>query len=70
MTEEDNKPGRAVDDAILHQQYRRALSSFEGIILSEIELTRTLGNRLNYAIQAGTLSWPPSPSPSPCCSLP
>jgi hypothetical protein len=55
MTEEENKAGRAVDDAILQQQYRRALSSFEGIILSEIELTRTLGNRLNYAIQAGTL---------------
>ena len=54
MTEDDHKPSRAVDDAILQQQYRRALSSFEGIILSEIELTRTLGNRLNYAIQAGT----------------
>jgi len=55
MTEEENKgTSRAVDDAILQQQYRRALSSFEGIILSEIELTRLLGNRLNYAIQAVT----------------
>ena len=54
MTEEDIKPRTAVDDAILQQQYRRALSSFEGIILSEIELTNRLSTRLNYGIQAGT----------------
>ncbi len=48
------KPRTAVDDAILQQQYRRALSSFEGIILSEIELTNRLSTRLNYGIQAGT----------------
>lgn len=53
MTEEI-KPRTAVDDAILQQQYRRALSSFEGIILSEIELTNRLSTRLNYGIQAGT----------------
>ncbi|MBP6260948.1 MAG: hypothetical protein KA361_00805 [Chromatiaceae bacterium] len=54
MTEEEIKPRTAVDDAILQQQYRRALSSFEGIILSEIELTNRLSTRLNYGIQAGT----------------
>lgn len=54
MTEEDIKSRTAVDDAILQQQYRRALSSFEGIILSEIELTNRLSTRLNYGIQAGT----------------
>jgi hypothetical protein len=54
MTEEEFKPRTAVDDAILQQQYRRALSSFEGIILSEIELTNRLSTRLNYGIQAGT----------------
>ena len=54
MTEEDIKSRTAVDDAILQQQYRRALSTFEGIILSEIELTNRLSTRLNYGIQAGT----------------
>ena len=54
MTEDEIKPRTAVDDAILQQQYRRALSSFEGIILSEIELTNRLSTRLNYGIQAGT----------------
>jgi archaellum component FlaC len=54
MTEEEIKPRTAVDDAILQQQYRRALSTFEGIILSEIELTNRLSTRLNYGIQAGT----------------
>ncbi len=54
MTEEDIKSRTAVDDAILQQQYRRALSTFEGIILSEIELTNRLSTRLNYSIQAGT----------------
>lgn len=54
MSEEAMKMRTAVDDAILQQQYRRALSSFEGIILSEIELTNRLSTRLNYGIQAGT----------------
>jgi hypothetical protein len=54
MMEEEYKPRTAVDDAILQQQYRRALSSFEGIILSEIELTNRLSTRLNYGLQAGT----------------
>ncbi|MFZ1537165.1 MAG: translation initiation factor 2 [Chromatiaceae bacterium] len=54
MMEEAMKPRTAVDDAILQQQYRRALSSFEGIMLSEIELTNRLSTRLNYGIQAGT----------------
>lgn len=54
MSEEAMKVRTAVDDAILQQQYRRALSSFEGIILSEIELTNRLSTRLNYGIQAGT----------------
>lgn len=52
--EEETRRPTAVDDAILQQQYRRALSSFEGIILSEIELKNRLSTRLNYSIQAGT----------------
>ncbi|MCB2263569.1 MAG: hypothetical protein LGR52_11660 [Candidatus Thiosymbion ectosymbiont of Robbea hypermnestra] len=40
-------------DAVLQQQYLRALSSFEGIILSQIDIKNKLGARLNYSIQAG-----------------
>lgn len=43
------------EDAVLQQQYLRALSSFEGIILSEIDIKNKLGARLNYSIQAGIL---------------
>ncbi|MEJ2327544.1 MAG: hypothetical protein P8Y27_17370 [Chromatiaceae bacterium] len=49
MSEEDEE----LNDAILQQQYRRALSSFEGIILGQIEIKNKLGARLNYSIQAG-----------------
>lgn len=53
MAENPASPRIADDDAILHQQYRRALSSFEGIILSQIDIKNRLGDRLNYSIQAG-----------------
>lgn len=43
------------EDAVLQQQYLRALSSFEGIILSQIDLKNKLGDRLNYSIQAGII---------------
>ncbi|MBK1702182.1 translation initiation factor 2 [Thiococcus pfennigii] len=43
------------DDIILQQQFRRALSSFEGIILSQIDIKNRLGDRLNYSIQAGII---------------
>ena len=43
------------EDAVLQQQYLRALSSFEGIILSQIDIKNKLGDRLNYSIQAGIL---------------
>ncbi|MCU0971670.1 MAG: translation initiation factor 2 [Gammaproteobacteria bacterium] len=52
MAEERKKPS-LTDDEILQQQYRRALSSFEGIILSQIDIKNRLGSRLNYSIQAG-----------------
>jgi hypothetical protein len=57
MAEEPTTPRAkaAADDAILQQQYLRALSSFEGIILSQIDLKNRLGDRLNYSIQAGIL---------------
>jgi len=44
-----------VEDDILQQQYLRALSSFEGIILSQIDIKNKLGDRLNYSIQAGLI---------------
>ncbi len=55
MAEEPSKPAGLDEDTILHQQYLRALSSFEGIILSQIDLKNKLGDRLNYSIQAGIL---------------
>jgi hypothetical protein len=55
MPAEPISPKAAEDEAILHQQYRRALSSFEGIILSQIDIKNRLGDRLNYSIQAGIL---------------
>ncbi len=43
------------EDEILHQQFLRALSTFEGIILSQIDIKNRLGDRLNYSIQAGII---------------
>jgi uncharacterized protein YoxC len=43
------------EEALLQQQFRRALSSFEGIILGQIEIKNRLGDRLNYSIQAGII---------------
>jgi uncharacterized protein YoxC len=43
------------EDAVLQQQYLRALSSFEGIILSQIDIKNKLGDRLNYSIRAGLI---------------
>ena len=54
----DNEPNEAravTDDAILQQQYLRALSSFEGIVLSQIDVKNKLGDRLNYSIRAGLI---------------
>lgn len=43
------------DETILQQQYLRALSSFEGIVLSQIDVKNKLGDRLNYSIRAGLI---------------
>ncbi len=43
------------DETILQQQYLRALSSFEGIVLSQIDVKNRLGDRLNYSIRAGLI---------------
>lgn len=54
MTEEEiQNPKASNDEAVLQQQYLRAMGSFEGIILSQMEVKNKLGDRLNYSIRAG-----------------
>lgn len=48
-------PRASSDEDILQQQYLRSLSSFEGIILGQIDIKNRLGDRLNYSIQAGII---------------
>ncbi len=55
MAEEFPETRTSADDAILQQQYLRALSSFEGIVLSQIDVKNKLGDRLNYSIRAGLI---------------
>ncbi len=55
MAEEHPETRTSTDDAILQQQYLRALSSFEGIVLSQIDVKNKLGDRLNYSIRAGLI---------------
>lgn len=54
MTEEEIQNPKASDnEAVLQQQYLRAMGSFEGIILSQMEVKNKLGDRLNTSIRAG-----------------
>lgn len=54
MTEEElQNPKASNNEAVLQQQYLRAMSSFEGIILGQIKVKNDLGNRLNFSIRAG-----------------
>lgn len=54
MTEEEiNSPKASDDEAILQQQYLRAMSSFEGILLGQMEVKSKLSDRINYSIRAG-----------------
>ena len=55
MADEPLDPRASADDTILQQQYLRALSSFEGIVLSQIDVKNKLGDRLNYSIRAGLI---------------
>jgi len=55
MAEERPTSKRRQEEVVLQQQYRRALSSFEGIILSQIEIKNKLGDRLNYSILTGII---------------
>jgi len=54
VTEEEiNSPKASDDEAILQQQYLRAMSSFEGILLGQMEVKSKLSDRINYSIRAG-----------------
>lgn len=55
MAQEPKDPKASTDEAVLQQQYLRALSSFEGIILGQIDIKNKLGNRLNYSLRAGLI---------------
>ncbi|TVO77856.1 translation initiation factor 2 [Sedimenticola selenatireducens] len=53
MAEENNTTPSSTDDTVLQQQFMRAVSSFEGIMLSQINIKNKLANRLNYGIGTG-----------------
>ncbi len=56
MAEQDQgKQTASSEDDILQQQFLRGLSTFEGIILSQIDVKNKLGDRLNYSIRAGII---------------
>jgi methyl-accepting chemotaxis protein len=55
MAEQTPVPEVSNDEVLLQQQYLRALSSFEGIVLSQIDIKNKLGDRLNYSIRAGLI---------------
>ena len=55
MANEEKSPKASTNDAILQQQYMRALGSFEGIVLSQIDVKNKLGDRLNYSIRTGII---------------
>ena len=44
-----------LEEVIFEQQFQRAVSSFEAIMLSQIEVKRQLTDRLNYSIRAGLI---------------
>lgn len=55
MVDEQTGTRSPDEEAVLQQQFRRALSSYEGIILSQIDIKNRLGDRLNYSIQTGII---------------
>ncbi|MCP5445231.1 MAG: translation initiation factor 2 [Chromatiaceae bacterium] len=55
MVEKGSSPGSDAEDAVLQQQFVRAVTSFEAIILSQIDIKNKLADRLNYSIRAGII---------------
>lgn len=54
MTEK-NADARSGSEELQQQQLLRAISSFEGIMLSQIDIKNKLADRLNYSIRAGII---------------
>lgn len=55
MGDQDGAPKTPAEEELLQQQFLRALSSFEGIVLSQIDIKNKLGDRLNYSIRTGLI---------------
>ena len=55
MTDQKSAPGIDPEDTVLQQQFVRAVTSFEAIILSQIDIKNKLADRLNYSIRAGII---------------
>lgn len=53
MAEQPIDPRASSDEQILQQQYLRAMSSFEGIVLNQIDVKNKLGDKLVWSIRAG-----------------
>ena len=53
MAEQPIEPRASSDEQILQQQYLRAMSSFEGIVLNQIDVKNKLGDKLVWSIRAG-----------------
>jgi methyl-accepting chemotaxis protein len=54
-SEADSGIGGGPEEAVTEQQFLRAATAFEAIILSQIDIKNKLGDRLNYSIQAGII---------------
>ncbi|MCB1752541.1 MAG: translation initiation factor 2 [Gammaproteobacteria bacterium] len=55
MTDKNSGPVTDAEDVVLQQQFVRAVTSFEAIILSQIDIKNKLADRLNYSIRAGII---------------
>jgi uncharacterized protein YoxC len=55
MADRNDIPDQEQEEAVLQRQFLRAVSSFEAIILSQIDIKNKLADRLNYSIRAGII---------------
>ncbi len=55
MTEQDKTAVKSTQETVTDEQLVRAVTSFEAIIVSQIEIKNILGDRLNYSIRTGLI---------------
>ncbi|WP_177420190.1 translation initiation factor 2 [endosymbiont of Lamellibrachia barhami] len=55
MAEQDKTAIKSTQEAVTDEQLVRAVTSFEAIIVSQIEIKNILGDRLNYSIRTGLI---------------